>query len=263
MAKSDKHIVADILAFKMDYWERLKRNDAYRSDFMKFIEVYNNRDKESWQDAGKIEELVRRLGDHYHLLYPLDPRKKHSNKIISEVVTSGECMIEDAQTDWDGNRKILPIKKESFQRVVGLTGSHDPMYKPRMRSDFLVEGKYLRFLVDIDLPVGQIKTLVARVTELARDTLKDNIHRKTKLRDREYFEDNKIAYDIWDLRKGGHSYEGAWLSKMPREMSPESAKSKGAQHYKKADKLITSLGKRPVFDGVLALMETKRPDLFK
>ena|GEM_PF-6152416 len=262
MARSEKRIAAEILASKRDYWERLRRNDGYKADFERFVEIYKGRDKGLWQDVGVVDELTRRLASHYRLLYPLDPKITYSDKIISKVVLSGECWIEDAQVDWDGKRILHPIEKESFYRIKSLNDKHKPIYEPRKRTDFLIEGKYLRFLVDIDTSKEQAQSSLKRAIDFAKANLKDNCHRKVKLQIREKHENNSNAFKIWDLRRKGLTLEEAWQIIEPNT-STESAKSKAHQHFKKAQKLISALGTRPIFKSILSSLKTEQPHLFR
>jgi hypothetical protein len=262
VARSETDIKAYLLAAKRDYWERLKRNKAYQADYSNFSKLRQKINHNSSQNIGKIDELRHHLGRHYHLSSLLDPAENYSDQIILEVILSDECWIEDAQNDWDGNPKKLPIKDESFMKVTSWEKNHTPIYKPRTRMDLLVEGKYLRLLIDINLPLSQIKAFVTKAVTLAEKYLKDNNHRKVKLLQREKYHTNLDAYRVWDLKKNGLTFEKAWLEISPNEKSMESAKSKAAQHFTKAELLINSLGKNPIFGGTVAFIKKTRPDLF-
>lgn len=246
---SDKKLNEELELRKEDYWENLRRNDEYKKIFKEYSKLAKNNER-----ATRVSYEVT-IANELNLTELIDPslpfketqksKDGKSEKVINslkEKINFGEGYI-TFLNNYTFFPILYPAKKSSFIVLDNkMAPNSDGDYKglklrEGKRSELLTDGKYLTLLLDIDLPVNQIRRIAAESVKCAKEHLIDDRTPKGESEIRKRLKDNEKARKIFDLKENGYT-----IYKIAKEQFPSDNNGKQTvKHYlEKAKKLINS-----------------------
>lgn len=240
--QSNRKAKDELFLRKEDHWENIRRSEKYKKkydEYKKFLQKRTGRDR---FPRTKAMALGFEIADEFQLSEPIDPATKFSSELVAKIL-SGEAFVFFPSKKNPG--PILHQAKESSFIVhdedfespshVGAGSSYAPYRRKGKRTECLFEGKYLGVLLDIDLPLKQIKAIASEAVRAAKKGLEDG---PGIIEMRARFEDNKTARKAFDLKK-----EGLSIKEIARKLFPDD--HHGANRVKeflsKAERLINPL----------------------
>lgn len=230
MEKSAKVLRRELKLLKKRYWECLRRNQNYKSDYAQLLKM----EKETGDKARqRIIVHMLKMAEKYLIATPVDPKEKFSKKIEGKIQLGQIWFKFPKASLWS------PVQKNWFRVVDGHEPNGEPRFQYAKRSEALEESRYMTLRIDVNLPDKQIRQLVSDAVKTALSVLEDTTEANLAEK-RRRLETQLEYFPIWDDHKAGKTFLEIGKKKWDK-IDEVYAEDRTKRAYRKAEELIQSV----------------------